>query len=133
MAAGRSEEPMKYIALGYLDEQQWDSLSAPERVAMIEECSTFDNQLRQSGHLLGGQSLYNVRTAATVCLSSGQVIVTAGPLADTRQQLGGIYVLSATDLNHAIQLLARHPGARLGGCFEIRSADELCLCSHGEP
>src|SRR5262245_39583026 len=110
MAAGQSEEPMKYIALGYLDEQQWNALSAPERAAMIEECSSFDNQLRESGHFLGGQSLFNVPAATTIRLASGQVNVTAGPLADSRQHLGGVYVLSATDLNHAIQLLAQHPG-----------------------
>jgi hypothetical protein len=131
MAAGQSEEPMKYIALGYLDERQWNALSALERAAMIEECSSFDNQLRKSGHFLGGQSLYNVRSAATVRLASGQVNVTAGPLADSRQHLGGVYVLSAADLNHAIQLLAQHPGARLGGAFEIRPADELCPSSDG--
>jgi Uncharacterized protein conserved in bacteria len=122
---------MKYIALGYLDEQRWNALSAPERAAMIEECSSFDNQLRKSGHFIGGQSLYNVPAAATVRLASGQVNVTAGPLANSCQHLGGVYVLSATDLNHAIQLLARHPGVRLGGCFEIRPADELCPSSDG--
>jgi hypothetical protein len=131
MAAGQSEEPMKYIALGYLDERQWNTLSAPERAAMIEECSSFDNQLRKSGHFLDSQSLYNVRSAATMRLASGQVNVTAGALADSRQHLGGVYVLSATDLNHAIQLLAQHPGARLGGCFEIRPADELCSSGEG--
>lgn len=63
---------MKYIALGYLDEQQWNALSALERAAMIEECSSFDNQLRKSGHFLGGQSLYNVPAAATVRLRAAR-------------------------------------------------------------
>jgi hypothetical protein len=115
---------MRYICLGYMDETIWDRLSDGERTSMMEECFAYDDVLRQNGHFLGGEALQSVRNAATIRYQNGRVVVTDGPYAETKEQLGGILILEAKDLNHAIQLMSQHPGVRLGGPFEIRPADE---------
>jgi hypothetical protein len=115
---------MRYICLGYADEAKWDGLSEIDLNAMIEECFDYDDELRRNGHFVGGEALQSVRNAVTLRYQGGRVVVTDGPYAETKEQLGGILILEATDLNHAIQLMSRHPGVRLGGPFEIRPADE---------
>lgn len=115
---------MKYICLGYMEENKWDSLSESERNAMMEECFAYDDELRKNGHFVGGEALQSARNAVTLRFKNGKVSVTDGPYAETKEQLGGILLLEAKDLNHAIQLMAKHPGVRLGGPFEIRPAAE---------
>jgi hypothetical protein len=114
---------MKFICLGFHDETNWAEMSASDRKSFLEQCFAYDDELRRGGHFLGCEALQSARTAATVRSRSGQVLVTDGPYAETKEQLGGILFLEARDLNHAIQLMARHPGIR-GGGFEIRAADE---------
>jgi hypothetical protein len=114
---------MKFICLGFLDETNWNEMPVIERQCFMEQCFSYDDELRRGGHFLGGQALQNARLAATVRCRSGQVVVTDGPYAETKEQLGGILFLKARDQNHAIQLMAKHPGVRAGG-FEIRAADE---------
>jgi hypothetical protein len=89
----------------------------------VEGCFAYDDELRRGGHFLGGEALQAATNAATVRWRSGQVLVTDGPYAETKEQLGGIMFLEARDLNHAIQLMSKHPGVRAGG-FEIRPANE---------
>jgi hypothetical protein len=115
---------MKYICLGYMEERKWDAMSASEREACMEECFAYDDVLRRNGHFIGGEALQSVRNAATLRWQNGRVSVTDGPFAETKEQLGGILVLEARDFNHAIQLMSKHPGVRLGGCFEVRPAHE---------
>ena len=115
---------MKYVCLGYTEEGKWETLSESERKAMMEECFAYDDQLRKNGHFVGGEALQSARSAVTLRWQSGKVAVTDGPYAETKEQLGGILLLEATDLNHAIQLMSKHPGVRLGGPFEIRPAAE---------
>jgi hypothetical protein len=114
---------MKYICLGYMEERKWDALSESEREAFMEECFAYDDVLRKNGYFLGGEALQSVRSATTLRWQNGRASVTDGPFAETKEQLGGILVLEATDLNHAIQLMSKHPGLRLGS-FEVRPADE---------
>ena len=114
---------MKYICLGYMEEKKWDALSESEREAFMEECFAYDDALRENGYFLGGEALQSVRNATTLRWQNGRASVTDGPFAETKEQLGGILVLEATDLNHAIQLMSKHPGLRLGS-FEVRPADE---------
>jgi hypothetical protein len=114
---------MKFVCLGYLDETSWGVLSEDERTAFMEECFAFDDELRKGGHFVGGEALQNGRHAVTLRHRGGRVAVTDGPYAETKEQLGGILFLEARDLNHAIQLMSRHPGVR-NGPFEIRAADE---------
>jgi hypothetical protein len=115
---------MKYICLGYMDEHKWDAMSESERNAFVDECLAYDDVLRKKGHFIGGEALQGPRSAATLRFQSGKLSVTDGPFAETKEQLGGIMILEAVDLNHAIQLISKHPGVR-GGPFEIRPAADL--------
>jgi hypothetical protein len=115
---------VKYICLGYIEEGKWESMSDDQRNAMIEECFAYDDVLREGGHIAGGEALQGPRNAVTLRWQNGKVAVTDGPYAETKEQLGGILILEARDLNHAIQLMSKHPGVRLGGPFEIRPANE---------
>ena len=115
---------MKYVCLGYMEEKKWETMSENERKAMMEECFAYDDVLRKNGHFIGGEALQSARSAATLRWQNGKVSVTDGPYAETKEQLGGILLLEAKDLNHAIQLMSKHPGVRLGGPFEIRPAAE---------
>jgi hypothetical protein len=118
------EKNMKYICLGYMQEGKWEAMSESERNAMIEECFAYDDVLRKNGHFAGGEALQSARNAVTLRWQNGKVSVTDGPYAETKEQLGGILILEAKDLNQAIQLMSKHPGVRLGGPFEIRPAEE---------
>ena len=115
---------MKYICLGYMDPKKWKTMSESERNAMIDECFAYDDVLRKNGHFVGGEALQSPRNATTLRSQNGKVSVTDGPYAETKEQLGGILVLEAKDLNHAIQLMSKHPGAKAGP-FEIRPAEDL--------
>src|SRR5262245_42609841 len=122
------EPAMKFICLGYGEEKSWNAMSAREREAVIEECFRYDDELLKNGHWLdGGQSLQGSLTAKTLRWESGQVVVTDGPFAETKEQLGGIGVLEARDMDQAVELVSKHPGLRLGGPFEIRPVDEEML------
>jgi len=115
---------MKYICLGYFDEKKWEALSESEQNALMDECFAYDDVLRKNGHFAGGEALQSPRNASTVRWRNGKVFVTDGPYAETKEQLGGILVLEARDLNHAIQLISKHPGVKVGP-FEIRPVDDL--------
>src|SRR5688572_27108968 len=115
---------MKYVCLGYIEDGKWERLSENERNVMMEECFAYDDVLRKGGHFAGGEALQSARNAVTLRWDGGKVAVTDGPYAETKEQLGGILLLEAKDLNHAIQLMSKHPGVRLGGPFEIRPAAE---------
>jgi hypothetical protein len=115
---------MKYICLGYMDEKKWETMSESERNTLMDECFAYDDVLRKNGHFVGGEALQSARNATTLRLQNGKVSITDGPFAETKEQLGGILVLEAKDLNHAIQLMSKHPGVR-GGPFEIRLAADL--------
>ena len=115
---------MKYICLGYMEASKFESMSESERNAFVDGCFTYDDVLRKNGHFIGGEALQGARNAVTLRVKGGKVIVTDGPYAETKEQLGGILILEANDLNHAIQLMSKHPGVR-GGPFEIRPAADL--------
>lgn len=115
---------MKYICLGYLEEHMWDGWTETEQKTFVDECIAYDDDLRKNGHFVNGEALQSVRNATTIRSKGGKVAVTDGPFAETKEQLGGIMVLEARDLNHAIQLMSRHPSVRMGGTWEIRPANE---------
>ena len=115
---------MKYICLGYLDTTAWEAMPASEREATLDDCFDYDDELRLHGHFAGGEALRPARDAVTLRRHRGEISVADGPYAKTKEQLGGILVLEARDLNHAIALMARHPGLRLGP-FEIRPVADL--------
>ena len=99
-------------------------MSESERNAMMDECFAYDDVLRRNGHFAGGEALQSARNATTLRFKNGKVSITDGPYAETKEQLGGILVLEARDLNHAIQLMSKHPGVKAGP-FEIRPAADL--------
>lgn len=114
---------MKFICLGYIAENALESMPEAERQASMEECFAYDDELRRGGHFIGGEALQPPRSAVTLRWQNGQAAVTDGPYAETKEQLGGILLLEARDLNHAISLMSRHPGIRFGP-FEIRPAND---------
>ena len=119
---------MKFAFLGYHLEQNWSAMSKREQDAMIEDCFTYDSKLVKDGHMLDdGAALQPSRTAIILRWRNGAVVVTDGPFAETKEQLGGVGVLEARDMAHAVELLAKHPGLHYGSTFEIRPIDEESL------
>lgn len=117
---------MKYICLGYIDNKQWDTMSENEQNTYMDECFNYDDQLRKNGHFTGGEALQGPKNATSLRYRNGKVAITDGPFAETKEQLGGIMILEARDLNHAIQLMSKHPSLRLAeGGWEIRPAADL--------
>ena len=112
---------MKYICLSYLGPINWETMSESERKASMDEFFAYDEWLRKNGHIIGGEGLQSARNAATLRFQNGKVSVTDGPYAETKEQLAGFFILEARDLNHAIQLMSKHPVVR-GGPIEIRPA-----------
>lgn len=110
---------MKYLCLVFYDEKVRNALSDEESQALIEEAHSVDEDMRRSGHFLTAFPLEQVYSASSVRIRNGKAAVTDGPFTETNEQIGGIVLLEANDLNHAIQLASRIPPARLGG-VEVR-------------
>ena len=115
---------MKFICLGYIEPNKFESMTETERNAMVDECFTYDDLLRNNGHFAGGEALQPPQSAATLSWNNGKLLVTDGPYAETKEQIGGILILEAQDMKHAIQLMSQHPGVKAGP-FEIRPAADL--------
>jgi hypothetical protein len=92
---------MKYICLGYIEPDKFENMSESERNTMLDECFSYSDELRKNGNLVAEEPLQPASTAVTVYWKNGKVAVTDGPYAETKEQLGGILVLEARDLNHA--------------------------------
>ena len=116
---------MKYICLGYYEPAKHAGMTEDERNAMFDECFEYDDHLRANGHWAGGEALQGPETVLTLSWKNGKVITTDGPYAETKEQLGGILVLEARDMNHAVQLMAQHPALTYGNLFEIRPAADM--------
>jgi hypothetical protein len=116
---------MKYICLGYYDKSKFDGMTASKRNAMFDACFAYDDHLRASGHWGGGEALQPAETALTLYWKNGKVATTDGPYAETKEQLGGILVLEARDMNHAVQLMTQHPSLKYGSIFEIRPVGDM--------
>ena len=119
---------MKFLCLSYLDEQKLDLMSESERETFIKECSAYDDILRKSGQFIRLEALESARNAKTLRYRNGKVSITDGPYAETKEQIGGILLLDAHDLNHATELMSKHPGIRVAA-FEIRPLDEEATAS----
>ncbi len=114
---------MKYVCLGFYNEKKFAEIPQETALEMMEECFAYDDELRRGGHFIGGEALDTVQNAVTLRMKNGAVEVTDGPYAETKETLGGILLLEARDLNHAIALMSKHPGVGMGP-FEIRPANE---------
>lgn len=110
---------MQYLLLIYADEKVYQSMTKDEGAKMLGDFHGYTESIRASGQLLGSNRLQPVATATTVRVRDGKTSVTDGPFAETREQLGGYYLVEARDLDEATKLAARIPGARVGS-IEVR-------------
>jgi len=115
---------MKYICFGYLDTENWAKVPAPEQLAMIDRCLAYDEQLKKNGHWVSGEALQGPEATVSLQHKDGTVAVTDGPYAETKELLGGLLIIEARDLNHAVQLISKHPGVQMGR-WEIRPTQDM--------
>jgi hypothetical protein len=111
--------PMKYLCLAYEQESTLDALSKSEWDALRRETLDYVNELQQRGHLIAAEPLQSVQTATTVRVRGGKVAITDGPFAETKESLGGFFLIDAKDLNEAIHIASKWPLARFGS-IEVR-------------
>jgi hypothetical protein len=114
-----AEPEMQYLLLIYNNEQNWADSTDADRAGMSAEYRSFTESIAKSGHYKGGNALQPVKTATTVRLRDGKRQTTDGPFAETREQLGGYYLVDAKDLDEAIGIAERIPGAKTGS-IEVR-------------
>ena len=110
---------MQYLLLIYENEKVWAEMSPDATAKMFGEYMQFSKDIKQSGHFIAGEALQTVTTATTVRSRDGKTTLTDGPFAETREQLGGFYLINAKDLDEATQIAARIPSARHGS-IEVR-------------
>ena len=113
------------MCLGYYDKAKFDALTESERNAMFDECFAYDEYLRANGHSISGEALQGPETALTVSWKHGKVATIDGPYAETKEQIGGLGILEARDMNQAVQLMSRHPALKYGTFFEIRPIGDM--------
>ena len=114
---------MQYLCLVY-QEAQLDALSTSEYDPIMSEIRDYREELRQSGHYIASSFLQPVQAATTIRVRDGKLSISAGPFSETKQQLGGFYLIEARDLNDAIRVASRMPSTRLG-CIEVRPIKEF--------
>jgi hypothetical protein len=113
------EAAMKYLCLIYDEEKKLATMSKAEGDAFMGAYFQFTEEIKQSGNYVAGEALQGVQTATTVRVRNGKISTTDGPFAETKEQLGGFYMIEARDLNEAIQIASRIPSVRLGS-VEVR-------------
>jgi hypothetical protein len=113
---------MKYLCLIYDQESTMATMSQADVQAFMGEYFAFTEGIKKSGHYLGGEALKPVNTATTVRMRNGKMSTTDGPFAETKEQLGGFYLIEARDLNDALQIASRIPSARTGS-IEVRPVE----------
>lgn len=110
---------MKYLCLIYQDEAEVDAMPEQEYDAIVRDVLDYRRELQESGHYISSSPLQSVESATTIRVRNGKVMITDGPYAETREQIGGYYLIEATDLNDAIRVVSRMPPARIGS-IEVR-------------
>lgn len=118
------EKTMKFLCLVFVDENKLESLSKTESQALDDDSLAYDDDLRDKGHLLAAHALQSTRSAVTVRPKNGKPLVTDGPFAETREQIGGFILIEAKNMQEAIQLASKIPPMKLGG-IEVRPIKEL--------
>jgi hypothetical protein len=114
---------MKYLCLAYEEENKLNAMSVNEWEALRNETLAYLEELRKSGYIIAAEALQSVRTATTVRVRGGKASITDGPFAETKETLGGFFLINARDLNDAIEVASRWPSARLGS-IEVRPIEE---------
>ena len=115
---------MQYLLLIYDDERGAEAMSEAEQGKFMQDYIDFTEWVKKSGQYRAGEALQPTSTATTVRVRNGKLSTPDGPFAETKEQLGGYYLIEARDLNDAIQVAAKIPSARLG-CVEVRPIMEL--------
>lgn len=120
---------MKYLCLAYYDEKKFDTLSAADLEAIGRACRPHDQALRATGQLVAQASLGPTRSTACIRPRNGRPVVTDGPFAETKEQIGGFFIVEARDLNEAIRIASKHPAAllneQLGWGIEVRPIESF--------
>ncbi|MEO5767303.1 MAG: YciI family protein [Polyangia bacterium] len=116
---------MQYVLLIYGNEETWNQLSEAEKGKVSVEMGRFAQELGQSGKLRGGNPLQPVATATTVRMKNGKSLITDGPFAETKEQLGGYMLIEAANLDEALAIVARMPAASPHVAIEIRPITEV--------
>jgi hypothetical protein len=116
---------MKYICFGYYDKAKFDRMTEGERNSMFDTCFEYDDHLRANGYWAGGEAIQPPETAFTLYWQNGKVATTDGPYTETKEQLGGILILEARDMNQAVQLMEQHPALKYGNIFEVRPVGDM--------
>ena len=115
---------MRYLCLVYQDEEKIDALPENEYTDIMNEVLAYRDELKQNGNYIASSPLQPVQCATTVRVRHGKMTITDGPFAETREQVGGFYLIEATDLNDAIRVASKMPPARIGS-IEIRPLKEV--------
>jgi hypothetical protein len=115
---------MKYLCLVYSEEAKLNAMPASEFEVFADEHIAVDEELKQSGHSILAEALQPAHTAKTVRVRDGKPFTTDGPFAETKEQLGGFYLIEARDFDEAVEVAARIPSARLGS-IEVRPLWDL--------
>jgi hypothetical protein len=118
---------MKYLCLAYYDEKKFDALAPADEQALVSQCREHDAALRASGRMLAVASLAATRVSRSIRPRNGKPLVTDGPYAETKEQIGAFFIVEADDLNEAAQIASKHPaallGERVGWGVEVRPID----------
>ena len=122
------EVNMRYLCLIYEDERLWEQATPAEQEKVFSEYVAFGGDIKSNGHHLAGEPLQPTSTATTVRVRNGKISTTDGPFAETKEQLGGFYVVEAKDLDEAIEIAARIPDVRRGS-IEVRPVMETGMPS----
>ena len=115
---------MKFLFMIYHDEQTLHALPAAEMQTLVDSALDYDEEIRGSGHYIVSNALQRARTARTVRVRGGKATTTDGPFAETKEQLGGFYLIEAKDIDEACEVASRFPPARIG-TIEVRPVQEL--------
>jgi hypothetical protein len=115
---------MQFLFTIHHDERELDALTEREMQARVDSALEYTDELKQKGHLIASNALQRSRTARTIRVRGGKVAVTDGPFAETKEQLGGFFLIEARDIDEACALAAKFPPARFGG-VEVRPVREL--------
>jgi hypothetical protein len=124
------EDAMLYLCLVYIDETKLNALPRADFDALVAEHIAYDDELKRSGHFIAAEALEPVATATTVRVRNGRIVTTDGPFAETKEQLGGFFLVNARDLNDALEVAAGIPSARIG-CVEVRPIDHMGKTQQG--
>ena len=115
---------MRFMFMIYHDEREMETLPKEEMQTLIDSALEYDEKIKQSGHYIVSNALQRARTARTIKVRGGKTAVTDGPFAETKEQLGGFFLIEARDLDEACEVASRFPPARMG-VVEVRPVWEL--------